>query len=385
MRVGVVGAGIFGLAAALELNRRGHRVTLFERGSIPCPDASSTDVSKVIRRTSYPEETYHELVERAAHQWHQWHDQLSRAIYYQTGKLNIWSDVPDDSPAHRGLETLHQRGKTVEVLSPTQVRQRFPQFAVQDDDALFYDPWSGYLRSGQAVADLADLARDRGVAVRSHTPVQDMDETDRGIRLTTGSEQPLFDRVVVAAGAWVVRLFPALKDHLRITRQQMAFLVPVEPEKFVQKVFPVWTALSSEAAWYGFPLLREGYVKIAEDSKVERAEPEADREPSPDFLDQARAFVAQRLPALEGARLVGGRACLYTNTPDDHFVIDWAPGARGILIAGCGSGHGFKFGGSIGPVIADALEDRKNPLGDLFRLGQRFADPAGGTSDPAEN
>ncbi len=83
-------------------------------------------------------------------------------------------------------------------------------------------------------------------------------------------------------------------------RQQMAFLAPAEPETFAQKVFPVWTVLSPEEAWYGFPLLREGYVKIAEDSKVECTEPEAERQPSPSFLDQARTFVAQHLPVLEG-------------------------------------------------------------------------------------
>ncbi|NKB67591.1 MAG: FAD-dependent oxidoreductase [Candidatus Latescibacteria bacterium] len=374
MRVGIVGAGIFGVAAALELGRRGHRVDLFDRGPIPCPEAASTDVAKVIRRTNYPEETYHELVERAAHQWSLWHQQLSRALYYQTGKLNIWRDLGADSAASVGLETLRRRGRSVEMLSPTQVRSRFPQFTVDADDTLFYDPWSGYLRSGQAVADLVDLARDQGIAVHPHTGVQAIDETDRGVHLTTEPAAPLFDRVVVAAGAWVGRLFPALAGQLRITRQQMAFFAPAEPQRFAAPDFPVWTALGPREAWYGFPLLQEGYVKIAEDSKLENAQPEADREPSSEFLDQARAFVSRRLPGLQGARLVGGHSCLYTNTPDNHFVIDWAPQRRGVLIAGGGSGHGFKFGGSIGPVIADALEEKANPLGDLFRLGARFGD-----------
>jgi N-methyl-L-tryptophan oxidase len=64
--------------------------------------------------------------------------------------------------------------------------------------------------------------------------------------------------------------------------------------------------------------------------------------------------------------------CLYENTPDRDFIIDWVPGSRRILVAGGGSGHGFKFGGSIGAVIADALEEKANPLGDLFRIGKRF-------------
>ncbi len=71
-------------------------------------------------------------------------------------------------------------------------------------------------------------------------------------------------------------------------------------------------------------------------------------------------------------RVAGGRSCLYTVTPDDHFMVDWAPGRSRVIVAGGGSGHGFKFGGSIGPVIADALEDKHNPLGDRFRLGSRF-------------
>jgi glycine/D-amino acid oxidase-like deaminating enzyme len=94
------------------------------------------------------------------------------------------------------------------------------------------------------------------------------------------------------------------------------------------------------------------------------------REVSPAFLERAAAFVARRMPALARGELAGGRACLYTNTPDHHFVIDYV--LPRVLVAGGGSGHGFKFGGSIGPVIADALEARANRLGDLFRLGSRF-------------
>ena len=73
------------------------------------------------------------------------------------------------------------------------------------------------------------------------------------------------------------------------------------------------------------------------------------------------------------AEPVGGRSCLYTNTPDNGFVVDWI--SERILVAGCGSGHGFKFGGSIGPVVADALEDKHNPLGDALRIGRRFDNP----------
>ena len=255
------------------------------------------------------------------------------------------------------------------------MNRRFPQFAVSGEDRLFFDPWAGYLRSGQALADLAGLAREAGVEVRENTRVTAVEETASGakVRWETGSQD--CDRAVVAAGPWVGELLPAMAARVRITRQQMAFFHPKDRAPFERGRFPVWSILSPGNLWYGFPYLHEGLVKVAEDSKVDDTTVDVSREPTPEFLDWAREFVAARIPALDGAAPAGGRSCLYTNMADmedEQFVIDWAPGCQRVLIAGCGCGHGFKFGGSIGPVIADALEDRENRLGDLFRIGTRF-------------
>ncbi len=215
------------------------------------------------------------------------------------------------------------------------------------------------------------MARSEGIQFREETAVTAVEEFGGKVRVN-GNETLSCDRAVVAAGAWVVRLLPKLRRHLRITRNQMAFFQPEQPEAFDQTRFPVWSVTSAEEAWYGFPYLQEGYVKVADDLKLEEAAPDIDREPTEEFFERPCRFVAARIPALAEGELIGGRSCLYTNTPDDHFIIDWSPGSQHVLIAGCGSGHGFKFGGSIGGVIADALEDESNPLGDLFRIGNRF-------------
>ena len=361
------------MAAALELRRRGHDVILCEQEQVPSPRASSTDVSKVIRRTGYPEQAYRELVERSQQQWKIWHQQFSQAIYYQTGILAVERDFSPGSRAHSNWEIFGDQEDGVQRLSRKEAGERFPQFALEEEDVLLYDPWTGYLRSGQALTDLARLARSEGVQIREQTAVTAVEEVGDKVRVSS-DETLSCDRAIVAAGAWIVRLLPRIKRHLRITRNQMAFIQPEKPEAFDQTRFPVWSVTSPEEAWYGFPYLQEGYVKVADDLKLEETHPDIDREPTEEFLARARQFVAARIPALAEGELIGGRSCLYTNTPDDNFMIDWAPGSQRILIAGCGSGHGFKFGGSIGGVIADALEEKHNENGDLFRIGNRLSE-----------
>ena len=377
MNVAVVGAGIFGLAAALEIRGRGHDVTVFEQGTVPYENATSTDVSKGIRRTWYAgdNETYVELVERAAVQWREWEARFDAPVYHQTGGLMILDDLEPGSPMHESVAFLRDRGANIEVLSAHQVRSRFPQFVVDDGEIGVYDPWAGYIESGRAVANLARLAREDGVEVREHSPVRQVNETGSGVRISLDSMDAAdldYDRTVVAAGVWVGRLLPEIGKHVDVTHQQMVLIEVEEPDMFAPPTFPTWSVDPDRQGWYGFPLLREGYVKVSNEPPSDIVDPDLDRAGTPEFAEWTLEFLRRRIPGIGRGTVVEGRSCLYASTPDDHFFVDWVPGHSRVLAAGGGSGHGFKFGGSMGQIIADALEDRANPMGDRFRIGQRF-------------
>ena len=104
----------------------------------------------------------------------------------------------------------------------------------------------------------------------------------------------------------------------------------------------------------------------------EVVDPDVDRHSNAEFVKSMWEFVSDRVPALKSGELIRSHTCLYTETPDRDFAIDWVPGCQRILMAGGGSGHGGKLGGSIGEVIADALEDKDDYLGDVFRIRDRF-------------
>ena len=167
MTIAVVGAGVFGSAAALELRTQGHQVTLFDADQVPASRASSTDTSKAIRRVWYARDKagYVDLVERSADQWHSWERATGRHVLHRTGHLSICPDIVPGSLIEESVRLLHDRGAVeVQQLSASSLRRRFPQFLVADDEVGVYDPWGGYLESSTAVRMIVDLARDAGVA-----------------------------------------------------------------------------------------------------------------------------------------------------------------------------------------------------------------------------
>lgn len=375
MKIAIIGAGIFGLAAAIELRVRGHEITMFEQGSVPYKNATSNDVSKGIRRTWYAgdNKTYVELVERAASGWRLWEKRFHANIYHQTGGVAILNSFEPGSPMYESVQFLQSRDPNeVEVLDAKQARARFPQFNIMNDEICIYDPWSGYIESGRAISYLGRLAREENINIIENTPVLGLEELASGVKLFTEGQARKYDRAIVATGVWIGKLLPTIGQFLQVTHQEMVLIEARRPDMFKHGTMPVWGIDPDGEGWYGFPLLREGYLKIAKEPLGETVDPDVDRQGTPSFLEQTKEFLRKRIPELSKGTVVDSRACLYASTPDDHFFIDYVPSFSRIFVSGGGSGHGFKFGASIGPVIADAIEERDNPLGNRFKLANRL-------------
>ena len=387
MNVGIIGGGVFGLASAIELRERGHDVTVFDQGKVPYENATSTDVAKGIRRTWYGDGgPYVELVERAAVQWRAWEQRTGESLYHRTGGMKIMRGFEPGNVMYENWRYLQSRGSDLTIMTAKEGRERFPQFVIDDDEVCVLDDWAGYIESERAVAMMAGIAREDGVVVRDESPVTAIDEsTNAAIVHVEGAGASEFDRVVVAGGVWSGRLVPEVGRHLLVTLREMIMIEVENPEDFARGRFPVWSDDPDVNGWYGFPLLREGYVKVAIEGIGEIVDPDIDRAGSQEFRDEAMEYLRWRIPDIGRGRVADVRACLYCATPDDHFIIDHAPGAERVIVATGGSGHGFKFGGALGAVIADVVEDAPNPLGDWFRIADRFEGLADQTRSVTES
>ncbi|MCA9794037.1 MAG: FAD-dependent oxidoreductase [Candidatus Eremiobacteraeota bacterium] len=364
MKIGVVGGGVFGLASAWELARRGHEVTVFERRRIPAPDASGTDISKAIR-LEYGAATslYAPLVARAFTRWQEVEEITGKNVYHRCGVLFLSRAYEPGGFEHESQRQLTELGLAGQVLEAGEAARRWPQFNWSEMTAAVHNHRGGWLAAARAVEALADCARAEGVTIHEEAPVENVYEASSGAVVRVDITPHEFDQVVVAAGPWLGKLFPYLSSGVRVSRQRITHYQPADPSGFD---YPVWVWDIVNSGWYGFPANPDGIVKVALHRRSETVDADVERVEDPEFLKESRAFTGVNLPGLAESP-VSGRVCLYTNSPSGDFLIDRLPGSERIVLAGCGSGHAFKFGPVLGELVADLLEsDELNPA---FRLG----------------
>lgn len=351
-----------GSAATLALARRGARVIGFDAASPPHALGSTHGHTRIIREAYYEHPLYVPLVRRAYELWAELERGAGAPLFVATGGLMVGRD---SSELFRGaLASARAHGIEHDVLDSDAVATRFPAYRPRPECVALYERRAGMLFPERCVAASLNEAQRHGAQLRKGERVTGWRANGGALRITTTKGECEAERIVVAAGPWV----PQLADSLGITlpveieRQLSHWFSPVtESERYRAPDCPIglWEAPNGDLF---ATLPDEGHgVKVGLHHAGTVTDPErVDRTTSAAEDRAARDLLNDVMPGA-GGRLREARVCLYTNTPDRHFIIDWIQRDRVLLLSPC-SGHGFKFASAIGELAGQMVLDGKSTL-----------------------
>jgi len=371
----VVGGGIHGLATAWQLGLLGtQRVALVERYRLHHDRGSSHGAGRITRST-YSDARYVRLV-RVAHEqeWPRLERDAGRTLIHRADGIFFG---PPGGELETWAAAVTAAGATgVERVDPAEARRRFPAFAFPDAHAVLHDRTGGVVAAAETLLALDRRCRVAGVHVLEETRVLGLEPGRDAIAVDTDRGQLLAAKVIVTAGAWISQLVPALAGELSVQRQHVGyFALDVPPAATRPGRFPVWVYLGEPAtgAWYGLPEFGRPGIKAARHGVGDRSDdPELVVPPDPAAIEATRRFLCGQLAAPLGATL-HAETCLYTNTPDEHFIIGPLPAEPRVVVGSVCSGHGFKFGPLIGRLLAELAVHGRTSVPEFERERETFA------------
>ena len=369
MRVAVIGCGAMGAATGWRLAARGAEVVCFDRYSPPHSFGSSHGETRITRTAYFEGPWYVPLLQETFPLWRELESASGAQVLTLTGLLMI--GAPDSGSVAGSTAVAKQHGLVIESLDADEIRRRFPGHVVNDAEVGVFDPQAGYLRAEAAVE-----AMSRDLDLRRHVTVDRIVSKPDGVEVITSEGNHSFDACVVAAGPWVRDLLPGLP--VTIERQVLVWLsVESGAGWLAPDRFPVWYHEDPRHGdIYGFPSLDGRSLKLARHHGGELTAPDSVRRQVDDAdVDPLRWFATQCLRGVT-RHVARSAVCMYTNTPDQDFIVDLLPDDPRIVVLSPCSGHGFKFAPVIGDIAADLVCDGGTSR-DISRFSlARFEGPA---------
>jgi sarcosine oxidase len=352
----VLGTGGIGSAALSALARRGVRVLGLDQFPPAHDRGSSHGQTRLIRQAYYEHPDYVPLVLRSYKLWAELAERRETTLFYQTGLLQVG---PADGVVLPGvMASARQHGLAVEPLAGTEVTRRWPGFRAAAPLAAVYEPRAGYLLVEECVrAHLADAVA-AGAELRTEETVEDFRAGPNEIVVKTARNEFCSSRLVITAGPWAARWLSNLRIPLVVRRKPLFWFATASPVYRAADGCPSFLYETARGSFYGFPEIESGEIKIAEHSGGEQVDDPArvDRELRAEDQMRLTDFAAECMPDVT-RRCTHHTVCMYTMSPDQHFIIDRHPSDPRMALAAGFSGHGFKFAPVMGEALADlALE-----------------------------
>jgi sarcosine oxidase len=368
----VLGLGGMGSATLFHLARRGLRVLGLERFDLVHEYGSSHGLTRIIRLAYWEHPTYVALLRRAYELWRELESLAGERLLHITGSVDAG---PEGGAIFQGaLKSSELHGLAHEVMDGDELHRRYPGYRLPKEIQCLYQPEGGFLLPERCDVAHVGQALALGADVRCREEVLNWEANGGRVRVRTSRGAYEAGRLVVCAGPWASKLIPELAGLAVPERQVLAWLQPTRPDRFRPAAFPVFNLEVEEGRFYGFPsFLIPGFKFGKYHHRGERVDPDTvNRNPEPEDEELLRAFARRYFPEGEGPTLML-KACMFTNTPDRHFILDRHPAHPEISIAAGFSGHGYKFCSVIGEVMADLVQDERGRHNiEFFRVG-RFA------------
>ena len=368
----VVGVGAMGAAASWQLARRGVRILGIEQFGLVHSMGSSHGHTRMIRMAYYEHPDYVPLLRRAYELWDELEQDSNEKILHRTGGIYMGPPTGEVVAGTTAAAKLHNLPH--QTLSHAELARQFPMFMLPAHFTGVWEPQAGFLLCEKAIALFARLALESGATLHAHETVRQIDLQNSHVTITTDRAAYQAEKLIICGGAWSAKLLANLNINLVVTRQALGWLWPQTPAAYALGKFPVWGIEQPDTSLaYGFPMLSDfPGLKIARHGQGPTTDPDTvNRNPTETDRAEVLNIAKQYLPTAAGPTLAT-KICLYTNSPDGHFIIDHHPASHRALIAAGFSGHGFKFATVIGQILADLATTHTTPLPANFLSLARF-------------
>jgi monomeric sarcosine oxidase len=350
----VVGSGVFGAWTAYHLLKAGRKVTLLDAYGAGSSRSSSGGETRVIRSGYGPDEIYTRWSWRSLESWKDLSLKMGHPLFHETGVL--WMARDEDPHAKSSLQVLARVGVPHEKLARADLEKRFPQVSFGKVSWAIFEPRAGVLMARRSVQLLSREIARLGGEIATGTALLPRGKGRLAFVETAEGRRFEAESFVFACGPWLPKIFPELLGR-RIfpTRQEVFYFGPPSGDtRFGPPEMPTW--IDDVGQWYGIPDIEAKGFKLAQHAMGPEFDPDSgERQVSAEGIAAARAFVAERFPALRGAPLVAAEVCQYENSSNGDFLIDRHPDFENVWLAGGGSGHGFKHGPAAGEYVAERV------------------------------
>lgn len=364
----VIGVGGMGSATVYHLASRGASVLGLEQFGIPHDLGSSHGVNRIIRLAYMEDPRYVPLLRRSYKLWQSLEHLSGERLLFITGGID--AGLPESDTIEGSLLSCKTHHLKHEKLDSGELNRRFPGYHLPTDFVAVYQPDGGFVLSERCIVSYVVAAQNLGAEVHGHERVVEWQPEDGGVSVLTDRSSYKAKKLVITAGPWAGAVVPALAKVAVPERQVLLWSQPLQPNFFRLGAFPVFNLETPEGRFYGFPVYGIPGFKIGKyHHRREKVVPEhTDRQCHPEDEEVLREAIRRYFPEANGPTM-SLKTCLFTNSPDEHFLIDYHPDYRQVSLAAGFSGHGFKFCSVIGEIMAElTLDGGTRSDISLFRL-----------------